>query len=149
MPTKKEIIKVLKKVGTLTGSYLMGVATKNSDWDYLISYENYVKYIEPNKNLFEIPDVDYTETDEDDGWSCYLYEENKNKKCYNFIVHTETEVYKAWLETTKIARHIPKFIMTSRENRVKIFIFFCKLFKDHFNKTRETKWIKILHLNKM
>jgi hypothetical protein len=132
--TNREISKLIQEiidVSYFTGSRAWGVEKEDSDYDYIVSYEDYKELIEPNilrfspKNELEVADyeiVDDLEVDDyesgEEGLCLFITHENKK---YNFIVRVGNHDKQAWIKTTKFVNLIPKDLIRDREKRIQIF----------------------------
>lgn len=134
MNIRKEIIKIVKENGFLTGSRRFGVSTEDSDWDYVVLFYDFRKClkkkgielqfnnpnIEPNIPYFLKTDIDTY------GKEKYFrsYRINYKEKAYNILMVWNKVEFKVWEIATRIFTSqllSPLYRIENKKKRVKLF----------------------------
>ena len=117
---KKEIVDRLKEKGFATGSRVYGIATENSDYDYVI-----LKKDLDDDWIGDILKYDSTDyLNESDFTSFRFSFEGKN---YNIIAVNKMAIYDIYYRATKIMTLIPPILKKDKVIRIETFQFLKKL----------------------
>lgn len=115
---EKQIYRIIRKHGTITGSRAWKVATKDSDFDYLVRPDIYaeikkIKGVNRVIKYHKIHDPAY------DGYPTFYFE--YRGRTINVISPMDDE-YHAWLWATYCLKEFPaKSWIKSKEHRINIF----------------------------
>jgi len=129
--TKEKILSIIEKIGILTGSRSWGVYHDDSDWDYIVLFEDFRKEMDKKNILFHFdnPYKTYNEPifikTDIEVYDCKdnLFRSYKinGEYLFNIIMVWTKEEFKAWETATKWMNFLPVFMIKNKECRVKIF----------------------------
>jgi len=130
---KNEIMCIIEEIGFLTGSKKFGVSNDDSDWDYVILFDDFKKALDKKKItlLFNDPNI------EDNVPKCLHTDKkmyNRNKSSFfrsyrinddeyefNIIMVWDKIELEIWKQTTQMIETLPLNMVKERRNRIILF----------------------------
>jgi hypothetical protein len=112
----RDIVRKVRKLGIATGSRAFGVNQKDSDYDYVISYEIWKEEFDDLIGS----GIHYNQGYSDDDLFQNFFIENGAVE-YDLIVPYEKNEFEAWKWATKVTKELPEHLLWNKWERVAIF----------------------------
>lgn len=106
---------LLRKKGVFTGSRLFGVAHAKSDYDYLLTREEFDKYFHDTIGYITYDGADYNQP------NFQSFQLRTKAGLYNLIVLWKDSEYEAWCKATQFTNALPTWLIVDKGIRTSIF----------------------------